>query len=122
MKDERGFSLLETLVALAILGVAAAVFLSSLATTSKATIINEEQTLAESLVRSQVEYVKSCTYQPGTSEYDVNPALTVPVNWSVPPPAVAPLHGSDDGIQIVTVSALRNGETILSVETYKVDR
>ena len=122
MKDERGFSLLETLVALAILGVAAAVFLSSLATTSKATIINEEQTLAESLVRSQVEYVKSCTYQPGTSEYDVNPALTVPVNRSVPPPAVAPLHGSDDGIQIVTVSALRNGETILSVETYKVDR
>jgi len=58
MKSERGFALIETLVALALLGIIAVAFLSGLATTSQAGFIANEQATAESLVRSEAEYVR----------------------------------------------------------------
>jgi len=58
IKNERGFTFVEVVIALAILGVIAAGFLMALATASKAIIIADERTTAESLARSQMEYVK----------------------------------------------------------------
>ena len=55
---ESGVTLIETLVALAILAVVAVAFVSGLATASKATIIANEQSTAESLARSQLESIK----------------------------------------------------------------
>jgi len=63
IKDERGITLIEVLIALAILGLVAAAFLSGLATASRAIIIADERTTAESLARSQMEYVKNQEYQ-----------------------------------------------------------
>ena len=63
IKDERGISLIEVLIALAILGLVAAAFLSGLATASRAIIIADERTTAESLARSQMEHVKNQEYQ-----------------------------------------------------------
>jgi len=120
--SQSGMTLIETLVALAILGLVAAAFLYGLATASKATIIANEQTIAESLVRSEIEYVKNCDYQYLASEYPIAPALTIPEGWTVPPPVVELVHATDDGIQKVTVTAEYNGETIFSVVVYKVDR
>jgi len=120
--NESGVTIIETLVALAILGLVAVAFLGSLATATKATVIADEQTTAESLVRSEVEYVRSCTYQYGASEYPVDPLLTIPEGWVVTPPVVEPLHATDDGIQKVTVKVEHNGEVVLIVEDYKVDR
>ena len=120
--SQSGMTLIETLVALAILGLVAATFLYGLATASKATIIANEQTIAESLVRSEIEYVKNCDYQYLASEYPIAPALTIPEGWVVPPPVVELVHATDDGIQKVTVTAEYNGETIFSVVVYKVDR
>ena len=120
--SQSGMTLIETLVALAILGLVAATFLYGLATASKATIIANEQTIAESLVRSEIEYVKNCDYQYLASEYPIAPALTLPEGWVVPPPVVELVHATDDGIQKVTVTAEYNGETIFSVVVYKVDR
>ena len=122
MKSEKGFALIETLVALALLGVIAVAFLSSVATTSKAGSIANKQAIAESLVRSEAEYVKNCAYQYSASEYPVDPSLTVPASWTVPPPAVGLVHATDDGIQEVTVTAEHNGEEVLSLKIYKVDR
>ena len=63
IKDERGITLIEVLIALAILGLVAVAFLSGLTTASRALIIADERTTAESLARSQMEYVKSQEYQ-----------------------------------------------------------
>jgi len=60
--SSRGFTLVEVLIALAILGIVAVAFLSALATASTALILADERTTAESLTRAQLEYVKSQPY------------------------------------------------------------
>jgi type II secretory pathway pseudopilin PulG len=124
-KDERGISLIEVLIGIVILGLVGITYLGGVGTSTQATIITKEHSTAESLVRSEAEYVKNaemCPYQYGTSEYPVDPTLVIPEGWTVPSPAVEPLHGSDDGIQKVTVSAQHQGKTVLSIVIYKVAR
>ncbi len=122
MESEKGFALIETLVALALLGVIAVVFLGGIGTATKATIIADEQTTAESLVRSEIEYVKNCTYQYSATQYPVDPSINIPDGWSMPAPAVELVHATDDGIQKVTITVERNGEQKFSAQIYKVDR
>jgi len=57
--NSRGVTLIEVLIAVAILGLVAVAFLSALATASTAIIIADERSTAESLARSELEYVKS---------------------------------------------------------------
>ena len=120
--NQKGFALIETIVALAILGTAALAVLSGLATSSKATIINERRATAESLVRSEIEYVKNCAYQVSAIQYPADPSLTIPTGWSVPQPGVQPVHATDDGLQQVTVSASFQGNPVLSLTVYKANR
>ena len=117
-----GAILLEALVALAVLGATGVAFVSALGTTTKATVIMDERALAESLVRSQLEYVKNYTYQAAPTTYPVNPALTFPGGWTMPATVGALVHGTDDGIQKVTVQVVHRGETVLSAEMFKVHR
>ncbi|MEA3442624.1 MAG: prepilin-type N-terminal cleavage/methylation domain-containing protein [Chloroflexota bacterium] len=62
MKRQKGQSLIEVLIALAILGIVAVAFLTALSTASKSIIVSDEMTTAESLARSELEYVKSQDY------------------------------------------------------------
>jgi len=71
-RSQKGLSLIEVLIAVAILGVVAVVFLSSLATSSKAIIIADERTNAESLTRSELEYVKSQPFSEASWSYIVS--------------------------------------------------
>jgi len=59
MRNQKGQLLIEALIALAILGVVAVAFLTALTTASRAIIIADERTNAESLARTELEYVKS---------------------------------------------------------------
>jgi len=60
----RGFTLIEVLLAIALLGVIAIAFMSALSTASTVLIIADERTTAESLARRQMEYVKNQGYRP----------------------------------------------------------
>ncbi len=113
--------LLEILVALAVLGAAGVAFISALGTVSKATAIADERALAESLVRSQLEYVVNHVYQAVPTTYPADPALTIPAGWTITSTA-ALVHVTDDGIQKVTVQVTHLDKAVLSVETYKVNR
>ena len=57
--SSRGFTLIEVLIALALMGIIAIAFLSGLSTSSMALIIADEHATAESLARSQMAYVKN---------------------------------------------------------------
>ena len=66
----KGFTLIEVLIALAILAIVAVAFLTALTTASTALILADERTTAESLARSELEYVKS---QPFSTPCPVSP-------------------------------------------------
>jgi prepilin-type N-terminal cleavage/methylation domain-containing protein len=119
MKGNKGFALIETIVALAVLGIVAAIFLGSVGTATRATMVAEEEVTAESLARSEIEYIKSCAYQDSATEYPIDPTLSIPNRWSMPNPTVEAL---DDGIQKVTITVQRDGENEFSAFIYKVDR
>ncbi len=120
---ESGVTLLETLLALAILGAVAVTFLNGLSAISKAAFVNDERATAESLARSQMEWGKNADYVYSTTEYSSAP---IPdrrdyINYSAII-TTEPLHNPDEGIQKITVTIRRSGKVIIKLEGYKVDR
>jgi len=83
-KNERGFSLIEVLIGLAILGLVAVAFLSGLTTASRALIIADERTTAESLAKSQMEYVKQQPYEFAAdgSQVEYEPISGIPAEYT----------------------------------------
>ena len=120
---ESGATLLETVVALAVLGTVAVTFLSGLVTTSKAAFTTDERATAESLAQSQMEWVQSANYTDNATDY---PPAPIPsgkdyINYSANITA-EPLHDPDDGIQKIIVIVKRSGKQVFTLEGYKVDR
>jgi len=131
--NQTGVSLIETVIALAVLGIIAVAFLGGLATAAKATFIADERATAESLARSQIEGVKGQVYisydDPEHGEYAViaPPAdsnfsiesITIPIYADTGQPLPS---GEDNDIQKIKVTVKRGDKTVFIVEDYKVDR
>ena len=96
-------------------------------------MVSQERVAAESLAKSELEYVKSCDYQDATWSYDLPSS---PPSWdtdhglpagytgySVDVQATCLTgHDPDDGIQQITVTVYRNADTAFTLVGYKVDR
>lgn len=148
--NSRGFTLIEVLIALAILGIVAVAFLSALTTASTALILADERTTAESLTRTQLEYVKSQNY---TAVNNVTGEWTYATIGGIPPgysvwglqkpgyddypdinydykagdiigvawdSANCEAVNDDTGLQIVTVIIYHEGRWVLTTTAYKV--
>ena len=147
MKDEKGFSLMEVALAIALLGVVAVAFLNALATGSRAIAIADERATSESLARAQIEYVRGQEYCIAEWNYtvtssDLSSTDEPTADWWVsdPPPLLSgdydgytvivntvPLNGAmDDGIQIIQVTIQHTvGEgtkEIFTLEGYRAQR
>ena len=83
LKKQNGFSTVEVLLAIALLGVVAVAYLSALSTSSKALMLADEQATAESLSRAQLEYIKNQGYidylEAGHEEYQL---ISVPAPYT----------------------------------------
>ena len=120
---ESGVTFIETLVALAILGMIGVTFLNGLTTASKSVLIADRQTTATSLAQSQMEWVKSVSYSYDATEYSPAP-IPDGKDYTGYSAAISaqPLNTPDNGIQKMTVRIYHSGEPILILEGYKVDR
>ena len=117
-RDERGLGLVESLAAVAILGAAVVAFVVALSTGSIAVRESDQEAVAQSLVRSQLEYIKNYPYNPAATTY---PKVAEPEGYDISV-EVNPIPDTDTDIQKVTVTISRDGEEILTVEDYKVNR
>ena len=123
MNSEKGFAFIETVVALALLGIIAVAFLSSLATSSKATIIANDKITAISLAQTQIEWVKKADYIYDATGYSAAPIPSSQdyTGYSVQIDS-APVNSPDDGIQKITVTIKHWDEDALQLDVYKVDK
>ncbi|MFH1639841.1 MAG: hypothetical protein ABIB93_05990 [Chloroflexota bacterium] len=131
LDHESGIALLETLVALVILGMIAAGFLGGLSTAIRADMIITEQSDAESIARSQMEHIKKQGYidfaAPGHESYDlitISSDYTLEVTVTPLDPATGqPLEsGQDYNLQKITATVERDGKELTTLEGYKVNR
>ena len=129
MKDEKGQSIIEALIAIAILAAVAVSFLTALSTAYTTTALAEERTTAESLARSELEYLKKSTYDRDNNppQYNEDPALSYPATYSVSIEATrldpdGDTTGDDDGIQEITVKVYNQARLVITMSTYKMNR
>lgn len=132
--EQRGIVLAEALVALALLGILGTGLISALTTSTTARGRVEEEVAAHNLARAQMEYTKNAPYiayvfgnpdvPPNYARIDDpgNPdAVDVPAGYSIGLSAQA-LNQPDDGIQEITVIVSRDGRSLVTLRTYKVNR
>jgi prepilin-type N-terminal cleavage/methylation domain-containing protein len=113
MRSEKGFSLIEVIAALAILGIIGVGFLSSMATASKVTLQTDERQTKANLAETQMEYVKGQGYSTAYTPAPLTPeyiGYTVAIN-------AAPLQ--DSNIQKITITVSRGNSSPITLEGYK---
>jgi type II secretory pathway pseudopilin PulG len=115
---QKGLGLVETLVAVAILGTSVVAFVAALSAGSIAVGEQDEKVVAQSLAQTQLEYTKSYPYDPEATTY---PTVDTPESYVISVD-VASIPDTDADIQKITVIISRDSETILTVEDYKVNR
>ena len=137
--NQKGFTLTEVIIALALFGIVGASVMGALNASSKTIVSAHEITIAESLTRSAIEYVKRCPYDstndPILYDSDVEDYgnllglsgdpyygdYTVDVDIERLD-SEADGTDDDDGIQKITVQILYKGRQVLMTVAYKVNR
>jgi prepilin-type N-terminal cleavage/methylation domain-containing protein len=123
---ERGMTLIEVLIALAILAAVAVTFLIGMTVSSKGAIVSQQNITVDSLAKSQMESIKAQPYiVVGLGNYTtiaipqdlVNQGYNIGINVGL-----APGHTTDDGLQQITVNITQNGATVLSLVSLKTNR
>ncbi|MFH1651823.1 MAG: type II secretion system protein [Chloroflexota bacterium] len=116
LKTEKGATLIEAIVALALLGIVGAAFLSALATSSTSRLIADEHVSARVLAESQMEEIKQRAY---AFAYDPVPVGADYPGYSANIDVENLRNGS---IQKITVTISHHDHDITSLESYKVSR
>jgi prepilin-type N-terminal cleavage/methylation domain-containing protein len=73
--SSRGFTLVEVLITIALIGAIGVAFFSFMSVATSALIHADERTVAESLARSQMEYIKNQGYNGTTRTYQKIPSI-----------------------------------------------
>ena len=130
------FTLIEVVVAVAILAAIGVTFIRAIDTGYRSVRILDEKTQAEALIRTQLDYIQASIYQ-DTGNYTVT--VTLPPQYSMSINVTAPKRiGTADNytsleelmgepittIQEITIKVSRTGidgdRPVLSIGTYKV--
>jgi type II secretory pathway pseudopilin PulG len=118
IRDESGISLVESLVAVAILGVSVTSLIGSLSVGSSSVNIQSEATIAQNLAQTQLETIKSAAYDATGYSYS---AVSAPSGYAVSISTNSSIYANNK-IEKITVTITHNGSAVLTVEDYKVNR
>ncbi|OGN86831.1 MAG: hypothetical protein A2158_08020 [Chloroflexi bacterium RBG_13_46_14] len=119
MIKQAGFGLVESLLAVAILGSTVFMLLGGLSTGAISVGILQEDIVAENLGRTQLEYTKCLPFH--TAPYSYDSVEIVPEGYSVTANAV-PVSARDDNIQRVIITVYRGDKSVYILEGFKVKR
>jgi prepilin-type N-terminal cleavage/methylation domain-containing protein len=127
MKNQAGFSLIEILLAVALMGILGTAVPGALSGANRATITTNQNVTAESLARSQLDYIQNQPYdsENTTPVYAVIPNL--PATYSIVTPMAQRLDpfgdgtNNDDGLQKITVSVERYDSIVFTLVDFKVN-
>ena len=137
--DQRGISLLENLIAVALVALIVSAYLTLLNTGFKSAALGDAKVTAQNLVRVELEYIRAQGYfEPPTSPYRIPPGDD-PGAYAVPPPGVTLLPGFEMTLEIkqycdattcypiaeiqqVTAIVSREGRPLASVADLKTSR
>jgi type II secretory pathway pseudopilin PulG len=117
-QGQMGLGLVETLVAVAILGTSVVAFVAALSAGSIAVGDQDEEVVAQGLAQTQLEYTKSYPYDPEATTY---PTVATPEGYVISVD-VASIPDTDADIQKITVTISRESEDLITIEDYKVNR
>jgi prepilin-type N-terminal cleavage/methylation domain-containing protein len=115
MKSEKGYTLIEVIVALAILGFISASFLTGVATTSSARVTADERASAKILAEGLMDTVKKLPY---SASYDDE--ITIPdefIGYTANCTVI-----DMNNIQKLTIAIEHRNHTVLTLENYKTNR
>jgi len=116
MKSQRGSTLIEVVVALALLGIIGGAFLSALATTSNSRAISNEHTAGRVIAASQMDTILD---EPYFSSYG---SIQVPPEYNGYTTAIDIDNLFDGNLQKITVTVRHHDKDITTLESYKVIR
>lgn len=116
---QEGFGLVESLLAVAILGSAVYMFIGGMYTGTVSIGRLEQKNTAENLARTQFEYTKSAGYRIPPHTYQS--IDSVPENYAVTSEAYV-VPGKDTTIEKIVVTVYRDGTSVYVLEGYKVWR
>jgi type II secretory pathway pseudopilin PulG len=125
LKDETGSSLLEILVAVAIITVALTLLISALSTGALAVRSADRLTAATNLSAVQLETIKAAGYVTGTAAYPTIPSGAYVIDQEINywnGTSFSPAPGADSGMQRIIVTVAYDSDVLLTVENYKVNR
>ncbi len=118
VRSQRGFMMIEMMLAVAIVGTAMFAVVSAFSTSARTSAFMEETTTAKWLATSQIELIRTAAF-----------VLTPDIYATVPSPAgytvanvTSAVTGGDSNIQIVTVTITKSGDVVYTTSTVKVNR
>lgn len=113
ISKQRGTSLIESLIGLAVTGASIGGILSALSTGSISTATLDECTTVESMARNQMETIKDSAYDPTGNYLPMEvPGYSIVINT---------ISLADDK-QEINVTISKDGQPLTKLTNYKVDR
>ena len=119
MKKQAGFGLVESLLAVAILGSAVYMLLGGLSTGAISIGILQEDVIAENLGRTQLEYTKSLPFR--TAPFSYASIEEIPEGYTITANATL-ISSRDDNIQRLIITVFHGNKSVYILEGFKVDR
>jgi prepilin-type N-terminal cleavage/methylation domain-containing protein len=119
---KRGYSLVEILVSVALIGIIGTGFLGALAAFSKTLLMTDIRQTAKHIAEAQLEYIRSLPYN---NAYEPSPKIgSAYPNFTVVTEPDRKLHGEriasrNSNIQKLTVTVQHQGRDVYSLVGYK---